>query len=130
MSKSKLKHAVKRGTPKAPFTDRMKEKKMAWTRNVYMFTQQETLDAASLTLHELYGFGPERLKRFGEAFEKKFHEIQELNREDEDDADRVYSRQKFEDAMKQAWGDYYEPREVRYDMPYMMEGPGKPVVDQ
>ena len=130
MSKSKLKHAVKRGGNKAPLVDRMQQKKEAWTRNVYMFTQQETLDAASLTLHELYGFGPERLKRFGDAFTKKFHEIQELNRSDKDDPDREYSRAKFEDAMKTAWGPYYCPRNQRYENYYVLDDNGRVVVDQ
>ena len=130
MSKSRMKHAVKRGSYVAPLADRVKEKKMAWTRNVYMFTQQETMDAASLTLHELYGFGPERLRRFGEAFEKKFHEIQELNRSDNDDPDREYSRAKFEEAMKAAWGEHYVPREVRYDFSYVLDESGRAVVDQ
>ena len=130
MSKSKLKHAVKRGSAKGNYLERQQERKKAWTRNVYAFTQQETLDAASLVLHDLYGFGPERLKRFGEAFLQKFHEIQELNREDSDDPDREYSRAKFEDAMKAAWGQYYDERDVRYNLDFILEAPGKPVIDQ
>lgn len=130
MSKSKLKHAVKRGSGNGTYAERQLEKKQAWTRNVYAFTQQETLDAASLVLHDLYGFGPERLKRFGEAFLVKFREIQELNRSDKDDPDREYSRHKFEEAMKAAWGQYYDPREVRYNKDYVMAAPGRPVVDQ
>lgn len=130
MSKAKLKHAVKRGSSKGNFAQRQLEKKKAWTRNVYAFTQQETLDAASLVLHDLYGFGPDRLKRFGEAFLVKFREIQELNRSDEDDPDREYSRAKFEQAMKAAWGQYYEERDVRYNLDYILDGPGKPVIDQ
>ena len=130
MSKSKLKHAVKRGKQTAPLAERMQEKKKAWTRNVYIFTQQETLDSASLTLHELFGFGPERLKRFGEAFTKKFHEIQQLNREDNDDPDREYSRAKFEEAMKDAWGPYYCPREERYANEYTIDEKGRVVIDQ
>lgn len=127
---SKKKNAVKRGTPKAPLINRMQENKKAWTRNVYLFTQQETLDAASLTLHELYGFGPERLKRFGDAFTEKFHEIQELNRNDSDDPDREYSRQKFEEAMQEAWGTYYAPREERYAKDFIMQNTKGPVIDQ
>ena len=130
MSKSKLKCAVKRNGSKGNYAAQLVQKKKDWTRNVYYYTQQETLDAASLTLHELYGFGPERLKRFGEAFIKKFQEIQELSRSDGDDADRVYSRQKLEDAMKEAWGPYYAPREERYDLPYVLDDSGRAVVDQ
>jgi hypothetical protein len=130
MSKSKLKHAVRRDGGKNSYIDRLEQRKKAWTRNVYLFTQKETLDAASLTLHELYGFGPERLKRFGEAFMAKFHEIQELNRDDSDDPDREYSRQKFEEAMQEAWGPYYAPREERYAKDFIMQNTKGPVIDQ
>lgn len=130
MSKAKLKHAVKRGGNKAPLVDRMQQKKEAWTRNVYLYTQQETLDAASMVLHELYGFGPERLKRFGEAFEEKFHEIQELNREDKNDPKREYSREVFERKMKEAWGPYYCPRDERYSKVYALDENERVVVDQ
>ena len=130
MSKAKMKHAVKRGKGTTSYADRLTQQKRDWTKNVYYFTQQETLDAASLTLHELYGFGPERLKRFGEAFIKKFQEIQELNKSDKDDAEREWSRQRFEDAMKEAWGPYYAPREERYDLPYALNDSGRAVVDR
>ena len=133
---SKIKHKRKTGTPKPSYVDRLNQKaaeaeakKKAWTRNVYFYTQQETLDAASLTLHEVFGFEPERLKRFGEAFAEKFHEIQDLNREDKDDPDRDYSRQKFEQAMYEAWGEYYEPHDKRYNFDYVLEEPDKPVID-
>ena len=134
---SKIKHKRKTGTPKPSYVERLNQKsaeeeakKKAWTTNVYYYTQQETLDAASLTLHDVFGFGPERLKRFAEAFMAKFHEIQELNRQDADDPDRDYSRQKFEQAMYEAWGEYYEPHEKRYDAKYILEEPGKPVIDR
>lgn len=130
MSKAKMKHAVKRGTPQANYQERQEAKKKAWTRNVYEYTQQETLDAASLVLHELYGFGPERLKRFGEAFVAKFHQIQQLSREDKDDPDREFSRVRFEEAMQEAWGPYYAPREERYNGLYVIDEKGNPVIDQ
>ena len=131
MSKAK-KHGVKRGTGESgTFAQRQAARKKAWTRNVYVYTQQETMDAASLVLHEIYGFGPERLKRFGEAFKAKFQEIQELDMSDSDDPDRVYSREKFENAMQEAWGQYYEPRELRYYWEdYVLESPNKPVIYQ
>lgn len=134
---SKIKHKRKSGVPKPSYVDRMtmkaieeERKKKAWTQNVYYYTQQETLDAASLTLHAEFGFGPERLKRFREAFVEKFHEIQKLNQEDVDDPDREYSMQKFEQAMMDAWGPYYEPHSSRYDADYILAAPDKPVIDQ
>lgn len=130
MSKSKQKHAVRRDrNSKQTYSERLQQKKQGWTRNVYLFTQQETLDAASLALNEHFGFGPERLRRFAEAFIAKFTEIQKLNQEDRDDEDSVFSRQRFEDSMKAAWGPYYAPREVRYDMGFVIFE-NEPVIDQ
>ena len=60
MSKSKLKHAVKRGAAKGNYQQRQLERKQAWTRNVYAFTQQETLDAAEVTQY-FDGVSPEAL---------------------------------------------------------------------
>lgn len=72
------------------------------------------LDISSLVLNQDFGLGPERLKRFAEKFQGMFSEAMQRNREDKDDKDRWYSEQKFEEAMKRAWGPYYEPRNVRY----------------
>lgn len=115
MSKNRAKHTFRTGAPKLPYLDRITQEKEEWTRAVYNYTQQETLDAASLALHELFGFGPERLKRFGEAFIKTFHEIQELSRQDTGDNMKEYSVEKVEQAMREAWGPYYVPRGKRYE---------------
>ena len=127
MSKKK---GIKKGSAQAKaYAEQQTARKQAWTRNVYEYTQQETLDAASLVLHDLFGFGPERLKRFGDAFIAKFHEIQELSREDGDDPDRVYSRERFETAMQEAWGPHYAPRYERY-AGMVVDRNGHPVIDQ
>lgn len=106
------KKGVKKGSAQAnQFAARKSLERELWTMKVLAYTQQETLDAAALALNEGFGFGPERLKRFHDAFSAKYAEIRELDKS----ADNDYCIAKMEQALKQAWGEYYEPREVRFD---------------
>lgn len=109
------KSGVKKGSAQAKSYAKQKEdEKTLWTMKVLAYTQQEMLDAVALTLNEFYGFGAERLKKFHDSFEAKYNEIRKL--EHEDAADNEYYIAKMEQALEQAWGKYYEPREVRYDI--------------
>ena len=135
---SKIKHKKQLGVPKQSYVDRLnqkeaeaKERKRAWTHNVYVFTQQETLDIACVALHKAFGFGPARLKRFMEMFKDVFTEDTENHIWDihVDDENHAYSTEKMEAAIKEAWGDSYEPREKRYECDFILEAPHKPVID-
>lgn len=109
------KKGVKKGSAQAKSYAKQKEtEKTVWTMKVLAYTQQEMLDAVALTLNEFYGFGAERLKKFHDNFEEKYAEIRKLEREDAEDNE--YFIEKMEQALQQAWGKYYEPREVRYDI--------------
>ena len=99
---------------------------------MYVFTQQETLDLASIALHKAFGFGPERLKRFMKVFAETFDEDIGNHRFEmryDSDGNHDYATEKLEDGMKEAWGDAYEPREKRYECDYVIEAPDKPVID-
>lgn len=96
------------------FVDRKQDEKMLWTMKVLAWTQQEMLDAVALSLAEGFGFGEARLKRFHDAFEKKYDEIRAL--EKSDTPDNEYYIAKIEEALQNAWGKYYSPREERYDI--------------
>lgn len=74
--------------------------------------RQEMGDIAAIVLHEEFGFGPERLKRFSEKVNEKIHEVSTMGRQDTPDGE--YSRAKFEAALREAYGEYYQPREERY----------------
>jgi len=105
---------VKKGSAQArSFAERQNQEKMLWTIKTIAYEQQYMIDAVSLTLNECFGFGEERLKRFHDAFDKKYAEIREL--EQNDTQDNEYAKAKVEDALKAAWGRYYEPYEHRYD---------------
>lgn len=108
------KKGVKKGSAQTKeYAKRKEDEKMLWTMKAIAYTQQEILDAVSLALNEGFGFGEERLKRFKESFESKYGEIRKL--ENEDTPDNEYYKAKVEEALKAAWGKYYETREVRYD---------------
>lgn len=113
---AKSKKGVKKGSAQATaYHERKDLQKQEWTHDVYMYAQQETFDTVCIVLNEEFGFGPERLKRFGERVFEAFHELQELSRNDRDDKEAWYSLQKTEDALKRIWGQYYEPHEERYE---------------
>ena len=104
---------VKKGQGET-YAQRLQREREIWTVKVIAYTQQEILDAVSLALHEGFGFGEERLKKFKEAFDSKYAEIRDLEKDD-DDKEGTYSLYVTEKALAEAWGKYYEPRERRYD---------------
>lgn len=125
---SKVKHKKNLGVPKASYAERLAQEakqkereKQQWTHNVYVFTRQETVDIVGIALHEVFGFGPERLQRFLDAFEETYAKMIAQQRQDQqDDADDFwYSTEKFESALKAAWGDRYAPRDKRYELDYV-----------
>lgn len=108
------KSGVKKGSAQAKsFTQRKEDEKILWTMKVLAWTQQEMLDAMSLTLADRFGFGEERQNQFREGFDKKYAEIREL--EKNDTPDNEYYIAKIEQALQKACGKYYVPREERYD---------------
>lgn len=112
-----MKKGLKKGAGES-CADQLKREKQIWTMKVLAYTQQETLDAAALALAECFGFGPERLHRFHDAFMSKYTELRKL--EKGDTPDNEYYIAKVEEALKAAWGKYYEPRDYRYDFTLIM----------
>lgn len=106
------KRGVKKGSAQAAsFAATKTAEKQLWTVKVIAYTQQEILDAVELTLHEYFGFGPKRQKRFHDGFMCKYDEICALEKTDDD-----YAKAKIEQALQAACGEHYSPREERYDM--------------
>lgn len=98
----------------ASYAQELERRKELWTIKVLAYTQQEMLDAAALTLNEEFGFGEDRLKRFHEAFERKYAELRDL--EHDDLTDYEYATAVQEEALRRAWGKYYTPRDERYQL--------------
>ena len=107
-----MKKGIKKGSQTAnAYVKREETRKTLWTMKVLAYTQQAMLDTMMLTLHEFYGFGPERQKQFHDYFEKKYDEVKALERGDDE-----YAEHKIETALKIACGKYYVPRKERYDI--------------
>ena len=114
---SKKKNGVKKGSYQAQtYSNRVNAARAATNLTIFQDGMQHALDVASLILHDSFGFGPERLKKFAIGVQDRFSEIQKDSREDKaDDKERWYSEEKFEAELKAAWGPYYTPRAIRYD---------------
>ena len=79
------------------------------------FTLQQSLDIALLTLHNDFGFGPDRNARFEEAFRKTFLEYAQMCVEDgQDDPDIDYTKEKLDRALRAACGDGILSFDERY----------------
>ena len=79
------------------------------------FTLQQSLDIALLTLHNEFGFGPDRNGKFEEAFRKTFVEFAQMCVDDgRDDADIVYTKEKMDRMLRAACGDDILPFDERY----------------
>lgn len=113
---SKKKNGVKKGSYQAQtYADRVNAARAATNLTIFQDGMQHALDIASIVLHETFGFGPERLKKFGIGFQDKFEKVQKESRADKaDDEERWYSEERFENELKEAWGPYYTPRAIRY----------------
>ena len=109
------KNGIKKGSAQAQdYAKRKHNEKTLWTCKVMAYSQQEMLDAAALTLYKYYDFTPEQQKEFHDRFEEKYAEIHKMQNEDTEDGE--YSRIALENAMKDAFGKYYMPREERYSI--------------
>ena len=111
------KKGVKKGSYQAQtYANRVNAARAATNLTIFQDGMQQSLDIASIVLHNVFGFGPERLKKFGAGFQEKFAEVQKKSREDKaDDKDQWYFEEQFENELRAAWGQYYTPRAIRYD---------------
>ena len=79
------------------------------------FTLQQSLDMALITLHDEFGFGPDRCGKFETAFRKTFLEYARMCVEDgADDEEIVYTKEKVDRALRAACGDSILPFDERY----------------
>ena len=97
------------------FLKRLQEQKRKEQRNRDMVVIQECQDMACIALNDAFGFGPDRLKKFCEAFMRTWTDYATLTVEDaRADSEVTYSVAKFEERLKQVCGEYYAPRDLRY----------------
>lgn len=118
-----MKKAVKKTRQNSnQYARRKQSEHELWTMKVIAYVQQEMLDTAAIVLKNGFGFGPARQKKFHDLFEEVYKEVRDLEREDTEDGE--YAAAKVEQALQEAWGELYEPREVRYDI-RIIDGQGR-----
>ena len=86
------------------------------------FALQQAQDMAVIALNQAFGFGPERTKKFVEAFNGIFEMYADMALEDaKGDADIEYTRVKLDEVLKEACGDNFIPWEERYEWVYQLD---------
>lgn len=86
------------------------------------FALQQAQDMAVIALNQAFGFGPERTKKFVEAFNGIFEMYADMAIEDaKGDADIEYTRVKLDEVLKEACGDNFVPWEERYEWVYQLD---------
>lgn len=86
------------------------------------FALQQAQDMAVIALNQAFGFGPERTKKFVEAFNGIFEMYADMAIEDaKGDADIEYTRVKLDEVLKEACGESFVPWEERYEWVYQLD---------
>lgn len=81
------------------------------------FNERQALDCMILTLNRDFGFGPERVGRFLDAYIATRRELAELTMEDHrQDKDFWYAKDKVDKALRSACGEDYPDWDERYKM--------------
>ena len=79
------------------------------------FTLQQSLDMALITLHEEFGFGPDRCAKFEQAFRSTFLDYAQRCVDDSrDDQEIVYTQECLDRDLRAACGEDIMPFEERY----------------
>ena len=94
------------------FLDRMEQQRKLEVYVATVTSRQETADFAAIALHEAFGFGPERLRRFMFALNDVINANCDLVAQDT--KDHEYAVERTERALRAALGPYYVPRDVRF----------------
>ncbi len=100
--------------------EKAKEWEEKFNEKIKMFERTKTQfaqDAAIITLHKQFGFGPERQVKFNLHFVETINELGELLLSDEkDDPSLVYTKTKVDRLIFDALGPkYFAPWEIRYN---------------
>lgn len=97
------------------FLARLEAKHEAELAVVRRFAVQQSKDMLLIAAHRAFGFGPDRAKVLGDAFDAVLEEYANLTVSDaKDDKEIWYTKAKVDAALKDACGEYFEPWEVRY----------------
>lgn len=109
------KSGIKKHSPQSKeYAKRLHDEKTLWTVKVVAYSQQQMLDAVAIVLYKYYDFTPEQQKEFHDRFEEKYAEINKIMNQDAEDGE--YFEVAMENALKDAYGEFYVPRKERYEV--------------
>lgn len=77
------------------------------------FTRQLCMDNATIVLNREFGFGAERIRRFNDAMVKAYGDYADIW--NGDTADVEYAKNTMDRALRQIWGDQFQPWDERYN---------------
>lgn len=101
---------------KSGYMDKLQKQYEKKMYDMRLFTLQYAMDAAVIALHEEFGVGAERARRFCLAYMKYIHEISALINEDgKTDKGAEYARAKIDEKLQSIMGEYFAPWEIRYN---------------
>lgn len=99
------------------FLARVRAEKEAEKSAARIFAIQQCKDVLLIAAHDEFGFGPERIKRLSDVFDKTMMEYAELVVKDsKDDKSLAYCKDKIDRALREACGEYFVPWEERYGL--------------
>lgn len=80
------------------------------------FTIQQCKDIMLITMHLEFGFGPDRIAKLSQAYDAMFDRFVDMAMDDDQDGDHdlTYCFAKLDQALEEACGENYVPREERY----------------
>ena len=100
---------------KNPMLAKIDAKHQAEMRATRLFAVQQSKDMMLLAANRAFGFGPERAKQLGDAFDEVWHEFATMTVEDaKDDKEIWYAKDKLDAALRAVCGEHFIPWDERY----------------
>lgn len=97
------------------YLDRLAANQAVRDRQTRRFALQQAKDMMLIAAHTKLGFGPDRCKKLGDAFDEVFSVYADITLEDaKTDKDIWYTKEKVDAALREACGEYFVPWEERY----------------
>ena len=97
------------------FALRVQAEKRAAQNDARRFAIQQAKDMLLIAAHDEFGFGKERLKRLGDAYDRMFFEYADLALDDASvDKHIEYTKSVIDRKLKEILGPYFVPWEERY----------------
>lgn len=80
-----------------------------------LFAVQQSKDIMLIAANVAFGFGPDRAKKLGDAFDEVWREYAAMTVNDaKDDKEIWYTKAKIDDLLKDICGEHFVPWEERY----------------